>query len=81
MLAGHEKVCEFELIMCLNPGCDAWIARKDMSNHRKECLYGIEVCEFCIKEVIRMRLESHLSDDCQLVLLECQLCKQSMPRR
>ena len=80
-LGEHEKVCGYELIMCLNPGCEAWIARQEMSNHRMECLYGIEVCEFCIKEVIRMRMADHLRHDCQLVLLECQLCLLKMPRR
>ena len=43
--------------MCLNPGCETWIARQKMPEHRKECLYGIEVCEFCIKEVMRMRMK------------------------
>ena len=67
--------------MCLNPGCDAWIARQEMTNHRSECLYGIEVCEFCIKEVIRMRMADHLEHDCQLVLLDCEKCHLKMPRR
>mmetsp|Transcript_31975 Transcript_31975/g.39689 ORF Transcript_31975/g.39689 Transcript_31975/m.39689 type:complete len:91 (+) Transcript_31975:483-755(+) len=69
------------MIMCLNPGCEAWIARQEMAGHREECLCGIEVCEYCIKEVIRMRMKDHLEHDCQLVLLECHLCKLSMPRR
>ena len=80
-LAEHEKNCGFELILCLNPGCEAWIARQEMMQHRKECLHGIEVCEYCIKEVIRMHMEDHLKHDCELVLIECQLCKLSMPRR
>jgi len=77
----HEKVCGFELIMCLNPGCETWIARQKMPEHRKDCLYGIEVCEFCIKEVMRLRMKDHLAEDCQLVLLKCNLCQQELPRR
>ena len=60
----HEKVCGFELIMCLNIGCEKWVQRQEMPQHRNECAYGIEICEFCIKEVIRVHLPEHLRQDC-----------------
>lgn len=56
----HERICQYELIQCLNIGCQEWVVRKAMVQHKEQCKFGLEICEFCLKDVLKYKMQGHL---------------------
>ena len=68
-------------MMCWNSGCESWVVKKGMAKHREQCPYGLEICEFCLKDILKIKMKEHLKQECQLVLLKCEQCSKELPRR
>lgn len=78
----HEKNCQFELVHCLNQGCCEWLIKLDIKHHRDDlCLFALEICKFCLKDVYKHSAATHILSDCQEVVLECDLCRNQMAKR
>ena len=52
-----------------------------MPKHREQCPYGLEICEYCLKDILKIKMREHLKQECQLVLLKCEKCYKELPRR
>lgn len=65
-IAEHLKECPMKEIPCPRHGCKTRIARCDLSQHSKECLFEIVPCMYaiigCTTEVLRKDLAEHQGD-------------------
>jgi len=77
----HERTCQFELANCLNQGCSMRCTKNKMEEHKLQCVYALEICQFCQRDIVKFQMPVHLSAECQLVLVNCDLCNDEVSRR
>ena len=62
----HLQICPMKKVPCPNQGCNARIARCDLSCHRRQCLFEKVSCKYatigCEQNMIRKDLKKHESD-------------------
>jgi len=47
VLIHEKKSCEYNKIKCPNGGCQAFVMKKELENHKKNCPYAVFTCQFC----------------------------------
>jgi TNF receptor-associated factor 4 len=66
MITKHLDECPMVEVPCPKRRCKTHLIRRDLSNHRKECLFEMVPCKFsiigCTEEVERKDLEEHEGD-------------------
>ena len=63
----HDKICEFQEIICPNNGCNKKLIKKNLENHViNECLFSIVKCKFCGYSFNKNDIANH-ENSCSLV--------------
>ncbi|XP_029381511.1 TNF receptor-associated factor 5 [Echeneis naucrates] len=81
-LQDHLRSCQYEQLLCSNPGCDVLLQRRHLSRHLKgECLHRTEPCPHCRRPHRRSLLQDHVHNSCPEVEVDCpHSCFQKVPR-
>ena len=73
-LHGHEKLCPFRKLKCINDKCETEVIAKEMPSHQKNCQFSIKQCAHCQKPLIFKDLSNHEAT-CREKMKECPGCK------
>ena len=63
----HDKICDFQEIICPNNGCNQKLVKKNLENHvLDECQYSLVKCHYCEYQFNKNEITQH-ENTCALV--------------
>ena len=63
----HIARCPFEILNCINVGCDMQVIRQELEVHRRQCAYRKVACHYCNSELVSKDTSVSASDYCVVV--------------
>ena len=70
-LSRHMKQCDYEIVACVNEGCDSEILRYELAEHLQVCLHRSKKCNHCADVVKVVAMPRHLLQ-CPKVVVSCE---------
>ncbi|XP_051978086.1 TNF receptor-associated factor 5-like [Xyrauchen texanus] len=81
-LQDHLKACQYEQLICSNPGCIETLLRKNLSEHQRNiCSFRLESCQHCRQSYTISQLLDHQKTSCPEVEVPCSNKCQQMIKR
>ena len=80
-MKSHELECDYDEIKCPFTECNVFNIRKEINEHIEKCEYNRIICKYCKLYFKKSLFNSHIENDCEEVLIECEKCQKSDKRK